>query len=516
MVSIAIDTNKNFNKMNKLLALVLATLCTLFSFTLCPLTKQEVKADEIPRVQVNAPDWTQKEYEDYYYQNGIRLGNPDTTLTVELTYSNVASHLTKRFPNYAGWTNYSNDCFSVAQIYNDNPLDKGDAQRNVIAAKNLENMNIDYIGCGRLALLCQMDFLGRYAGYSTIYAGTDLDTQEINLTRKILTEMDGLSGGDAGTFVSPLEFYRATKKIFEDYHLYSTDYEKELTFINVYGDTIFSTKTLYQKNTDIKNSIDKGMPVVVWTGPGNGKYALHYLNIYGYEYWTGTDSNGNTKPHLMYKITPNWNSQQDIYMDSDTLDFLSCGFFFFQEMQNRICIQPNDYNLPCAYNNAVETKSITTNNRITNITYLRAGYVNRYKSDNTTLEGQHLTLSAYKNNAGTAYIEYEFPSGIRFMTFDATLWSEKEKISISNSTIEMQYMDKDGDWITAISPFYHNGTCISTDYTLPTKYWFNPNDTYVEQKYYPTKIRIIVNCFSPAGDRNMGRLIIGTINVRTI
>lgn len=508
--------------MNKLLAIALATICILCTFYYCPLQQQILPLEEEQTVQTDAPDWTQQQYDEYYEKNQIKPTNPDTTLTIELDRNDVPTHLAKRFPNYSSWAVSTNplDISCVDRTYKGVPIDKGDVQTNVKTAKSLENITVPYIGCGRLALLCQMDFLGRYAGYSTIYAGTDFDTQEVALARMILTEMKGLSSDTAGTFVSPNEFYRATKEILQKYSLYSTDYNKETTFINVYGDTVFSTKSFSQKIIDINNSIDKGMPVIVWTGPGSGSehdnYALHYLNIYGYEYWIGTDSSGNQEVHLMYRIAPNWNRGQDIYMDCDTLDFLSCGFFFFQELQGRICLTPEDYNLPCMYNNSVETKSIVNNNRITNITYLRTGYVNRYKSDNVTIEKQLLTLSSYRKTAGEAYIEYEFPSGIKFLTFDAALWSSNENITISNSIIEMQYCDKDGDWIAVVTPYLHEGKTISTNYKLPTKYTFNPNDTYIDQKFYPTKIRIIVKCFNPSGDRNKGRLVLGTINVRTI
>lgn len=44
------------------------------------------------------------------------------------------------------------------------------------------------------------------------------------------------------------------------------------------------------------------MPVIWWTLGRNKaeEFGNHYMNIFGYEYWTGTDSTGNIKTHLIF------------------------------------------------------------------------------------------------------------------------------------------------------------------------------------------------------------------------
>ena len=106
-----------------------------------------------------------------------------------------------------------------------------------------------------------------------------------------------------------------------------------------------------------------------------GRFKGHYMNIFGYEYWTGIDSDGNTETHLMFKLNCNWNHSYE-YMDSDMLRAVNGGFIFFEETHEREVIQPVDYNYECRYDSYSQQKTITPTLGTPILTeYLRCGYI---------------------------------------------------------------------------------------------------------------------------------------------
>ena len=172
------------------------------------------------------------------------------------------------------------------------------------------------------------------------------------------------------------------------------------------------------------------MPVVWWTLPSNdlGDFDGHYMNIFGYEKWTGTDSSGNTVEHLYFKLNMNWygNSNYDngVYMDSNILDSsFNCGFIFFEEELPKINIKKEDYGLGESYIKSMN-KNIQKNGYTINVTTLRTGLI--HEDGFTSSKDSHITMSSKKQGAGEAYICYKsLNQAINFIFFDIRLWSSR-------------------------------------------------------------------------------------------
>ncbi len=151
------------------------------------------------------------------------------------------------------------------------------------------------------------------------------------------------------------------------------------------------------------------------------------------------------------------------------------------------------YNYPEEYNfspitatiNSVGGHTVTTNR-------LRCGYI----SDN------YLALSAKRNNAGTAYLEYHFDYAIYSITYDFGLWSDNESL-IQNSSIRLEALDSSGDWHTIRTFDAHD---MSTDKDNLLTY----TDTI---PFYSQAYRFIVETNQVQNENNRGRVVIGNISI---
>lgn len=274
----------------------------------------------------------------------------------------------------------------------------------------------------------------------------------------------------------------------------------------VSGDTIPNLSSFSTKINNLKDSIDRGMPVIWWTlGKDKaGDFGNHYMNIFGYEYWIGTDSSGNTKTHLMFVLRYNW-GDEDVYMDSDVLDAVNGGFIYFEETHEKTLIRPENYEYECQYFYDEKNKTITPKQGYTFDTkYLRTGYVNRYDSSNTNLVDQQISLSAKRTNAGEAYIQYKLPIPVKWLYLEVSWWSSSEGIAYYNGQAKVEYKDHDGNWVTQLNLLNDVSGGISNliDYKSKIK---------CEFEYPVTEFRIYVKTDNPSGDRNKGRLVLGNI-----
>lgn len=87
-------------------------------------------------------------------------------------------------------------------------------------------------------------------------------------------------------------------------------------------------------------------------------------------------------------------------------------------------ITPADYGYEGQYFFYNKTASVTVNNNFTfSTTRLRCGYI----------ENECLVLSAYRENAGVAFLEYNFNKKIKSINFDISLWSGNENLGVNSS-----------------------------------------------------------------------------------
>ena len=482
-------------------------------------------------------DLTSKELENYYINNKIFISSSNSTFSERRFYEeDVDNHLATRFNDYSNWKKTSETKY-VKDVYGENPEEIYEYDNYIQVSKRQAGNNNLHIGCGPLAMICQFEYLAKTVGYSPISSSIENSREystakeRTRLAKEIISNTDtipaesslGQSFGvapNAGSFTFPSEFINSSRELLTRYNLavpktkvtlkngkeVNETYYDDESLVIVEGDTLPNYSSLDKKIEKLKKSIDNGMPVVWWTINNKAEgYSGHYMNIFGYEYWQGTDSNGNVKRHLMFILRYNW-GEADVYLDSDVLEGPNGGFIFFCETHNRCTIKPSDYGYECEYKFDSDSKTIvpmigssfTTN-------YLRTGYVNRYlKNKEEPLK--ELTMSAKRNGAGTAYIEYSFDNPIDWVYLEMSWWSFSEGISGDNGNAIIQYKDKNNNWITQLNLF--------NDLKYPLSILID-SKTKIKCKFdkKPFSFRIIVNTNNPSGDRNKGRLVLGDIMV---
>jgi|SRR5690554_1903895 len=491
-----------------------------------------------PRYEVNSPDWSEEELINYYIEHNIFPTNVLSDVSQQLTESGVPGHLASRFPAYTNWIK-SGAGNSVGFKYGGEPIEVYEYDNDIQIAKDLAGITYNYIGCGPLAMVNQFDFLARHAGYPSISREPDTTYHKRILAREIFERTPTIPadsplaqffGADpnGGTFTFPSNVIGTSRKILEDRGLVIpkigenengtqyTYYDRD-SQLYVYGDSIPSLSSFSTKINNIKDSIDRGMPVIWWTLSNVGDFHDHFMNIFAYEYWTSTDTSGNTKTHLMFKLRMNWgeidyntNLPIDAYMDSDTLNAINSGFIYFEETHEKVLLTKQDYSSwECQYFFYEKQSYITPTkgNKIAYTNRLRAGYIDHYDSTNTYVDTQYMTLSARRAGAGQAYVEYTFNTPIDHIYVFARWWGSSEQVYSHSGQALIQYLNSNGQWVNAfnlledvpypyLSKLEHYPTGISCRFNEPA-YTF----------------RFYVEVSNPSGSSNKGRLVIEELNV---
>jgi len=156
-------------------------------------------------------------------------------------------------------------------------------------------------------------------------------------------------------------------------------------------------------------------------------------------------------------------------------------------------ILSNSYGLPEQYNFDLRFKEYNYSDaRMLSIDYLRAGYISN----------KYLTLSAKRNNAGTAYIYYSTPyKAITQTDWQMALWSDDESLQLNSSIrLESWY---NGQWNVEIDFDYHS-LSKSKDSLLDYSHSFSVP---------VTGFRIIVRTNAVKNENNRGRLVIGNVGI---
>ena len=514
--------------------------------TLIVSAEEESNKEFVSKYETWNLDLSEEELIQYYIDNDIRPASAPSGSEGKLFYGDVSNHLKTRFPAYSSWSVSTNTSY-VGDIYGGNPLETDDPNSfnlnpnpHIAEAKRLAGITYNALGCGPLAMISQFDYLARYAGYVSIANKLEDFTDPtvtkapnfVVLAREILENTDTIPADGPlgnffgvnpsnGTFTFPHEVINSSREILENHYLSikkteevvdeegnvstRTYYDNDSQIL-VSGDTIPSLSSFSTKINNLKDSIDRGMPVIWWTlGEDKAKgFGNHYMNIFGYEYWSGTDSAGNTKTHLMFVLRYNW-GEADVYMDSDLLDAVNGGFIYFEETHEKTLVKPENYGYECQYFYDEKPKTINPELGYTFDTkYLRTGYVNRYDSTNTNFVDQQISLSAKRTNAGQAYIHYELPIPVTWMYLEVNWWSSSEGIAFYNGQAKVEYKDHYGNWVTQLDLLNDVSGNISNliDYKSKIK---------CEFEYPVTEFRIYVKSDNPSGDRNKGRLVLGNI-----
>lgn len=371
-------------------------------------------------------------------------------------------------------------------------------------AIELSGVPSTYGGCGPIALIGILDYLSRTTGYTSLLADPNDYHERIRLANLVLQNTPTIEigfVGDKNTFTWPSDYMGAFNTMISMGNLNS-----QLS-ITQYG----ALSTNNTKYAQIKNSIDRGIPVTVWTygnvgdGLDWGQHVdNHYFNIYGYEEYRGYDSSGNFVSKTMYKARMNWGRTYIEYVDEDVFTGL-WGIFVYNETYQPQLIRPQEYGYPSQYHFYEIMETARLSNGFSFITNrLRTGYVWSYIND--IPDKRYLVLSAKREGAGTAFLQYQFTIPIKAINFDISLWSGNEGLNSINDSVRLEYKDSNGNWILAKEFYKNQFGQLSTIKTIPDNHYI----TFGTGAY---EIRFVVECSSPTGTRNNGRVVIGDITI---
>lgn len=466
--------------------------------------------------------------EKFYLENGIFPASPSEGTTGKITSSGMSAYLSNKYKGYDEWT--EGECSkSVSETYGGNPSEVYEYDSIIKSAKAKSNIaDYNYVGCGPLALISQLNYLAEYAGYTQFMCNPESKTQRNNLYVDVFNTIKTYpDNGDiadyikdmgfeveSGTFTFPHDFINGARQILSDYNISNgigaEDLHRNGTYkqlISVSGDTMPSLMDFNGKINKLKASIDRGMPVIWWTTNDAGYFRNHYMNIFGYEEWIGKNEDGSSKTNLFFKLRMNQGKYEDTYMDSEALDAVNGGFIFFNEELDKTLIKPTDYSFPQRYNNVFDKDALIIGNDYIEIEWLRAGYINTAGLSGTG--DWYLTMSSLKASQRMSYLSFHCMRSINFIYFDLSLWSSSEYLSSSTSYIGLEYLDENGKWNTGISFLDQSqtGRPLSKDKT-------NRDSFRYDFPYGTTDFRFMVDSGKDTTSTlNKGRVVIGDIGI---
>lgn len=485
--------------------LFVAFLCLILSVNI-PIASA---SQEEVRFEVNAPDMTEKEYEEYYKQNDILPANPEGSGVYLENENDVIGYLSN---NQSGYT-WSLDLYNSASLsdkYGADPINiKEDEYQYIIDAK-ADSSNIhDAAGCGALALISQFNYLAETLGYSAFNYYSDdnfrhamIDKNRYLRAKEVLTTTIG-ADGPKGRFIAPSNLISSANKILKSHGLQD--------IIRVYGDTVSHSGDLKQKITTLKTAIDNGIGVLWWTGTGFGNYKDHYMNIFGYETYKGVDAVGNAIEHVFFKINMNWGNITTVCLDSNVLSSSLMGFIYVQPIKPQLWVRPYEVGTGFSYNSTVAEYNQMSSSLYKmvqvpmSVRYLRSAYVRHYNSTNTLVDAMYLSMSPRKQGAGVAYIEFSFPKAVSELHFDVSWWRNADMIPSSMGEAKLQYRNAAGEWVTKID-FLETSQTVSTDLTVPSKFKVTFDEIVPIFRFY-------TSFNNPTNSRNGGRFILHDMNV---
>lgn len=378
-------------------------------------------------------------------------------------------------------------------------------------------------------MINQFEFLAEKAGYHEMipFAGNfelrkalakriieTTYTYEISSNEVMETPSDFVSS--ANTLLAQYGYnvpkYQTTTG--EDGNEKTTKYYDQDSRIIVSGDVSF----FWPSNlNNIITSIDKGMPVVWWTYEA-GDLESHYMNIYEYQIWKATDSDGNVDEHLFFKVCMNYGSipsdkvvlDDDRYIDSELIKNCSCGFIYFEEnpdYEQEIITNYDLLNIDDAYSNSsvlVNSKFFSPSSYTINCK--RAAYKEYISTSYTQdLNNKYLSLSSVRSSVNDAYIEFNFEEEVKEVKFFYTLYSTTELLDEPTDKILVQYKNHLNEWIILKD---------LNDEEIPT----SPKNAKQVKFIFPfsiTSFRIFIEHPSVSyNSYDLGRLLISNMNFK--
>lgn len=113
-----------------------------------------------------------------------------------------------------------------------------------------------------------------------------------------------------------------------------------------------------------------------------------------------------------------------------------------------------------------------------------------------------LVMSAKRNNAGTAYMEYHFNHNISRVDYELALWSDNESL-ILNSSIRFEALNSNGIWVP-LREFDAKTMSQNKDYLI---------SYHTEIDFQSRAFRFIIETNQVQNENNRGRVVIGDVTV---
>ena len=347
-----------------------------------------------------------------------------------------------------------------------------------------------YGGCGPIAMIGICDYLSAVLGYAEIISNPYDYNIRIDFATKIFNEVPTMEVGMPGeknTLILPGTYVESFNKLMKECGL--ADNIVAENHLNIVGSEL----------DYLKESIDNGMPVTVYSGFINSSdFGEHYFVCYGYVDYVLFHKETKERLDKTFLLCHKNGNKSEIYCDANILNELQCGIICYDIKYNLTNIKASDFSeefinhdtgLGQYFFDSREEMVNTSTGYSFNTNRLRCSYI----------ENQYLVLSANRQGAGEAYLEFELDNAIRALELDMGLWSGMENFS-SGDIIRIDYYDE--GWQRHII-YDYNEMSTSKDLLEHYKIVF-PQEV--------TKFRIYVKCNSlVSSDRNKGRLVIDNI-----
>lgn len=409
----------------------------------------------------------------------------------------IKSHLERQYPGY-DWVRYDDKCALTSDVSGQIPIEmqsdyfpKDDIQAAIDLAGVRDKTS--YGGCGPIAMMGILDYFARYLGYDEIMEDPTNSEQRIALAAEILSRANIIPLFGDNTFLYPTHYNDCF-----DIMMYNRDMLDVLnandTF-NMHG----GWKSVYWNQ--IVENIDKGLPVTMCTGLmcGEGSFAKHYTNIYGYETWNGISNDGGEKMTKEFvKARLNFGLPGEYYCDADILDCAQVGIITYNvDYDFKYSFSASDFddyfeNDEGGGQYFFDPKSISL--------YVPDGWLLETERLRTSyIENQYLVLSPNRKNAGIAYLDILFTHDLKRLSFDASMWSSKE--GVANEDFVVQYYD--GGWKDH----------IVLDLSKLSKIKDNPDSFVALFPENTRRIRFYATHRNPSGSRNKGRVCLDNFEV---
>ena len=437
------------------------------------------------REQNEAPINQRESLNAYYAKNKIFPSNNPSPID-PIKENEVSSYLANNYGG-SGWHMVSSSSKSVEDITGTIPYELDEYSETIQSAKNSAGISSTYIGCGRLALLNQFDYIDRAFNFIELGNHTsdvdyfeNLATTVFQITPGIASEsLGGSIIGLTGTYVSPSDFLDSAIEVCENYGMDQIEYIDPLNYqttfpFNITGDYLINNSPSSTKLNAIKDSIDQGMPVVWWTGHlAPNPYINHYMNVYSYEKWASYSSGG-AVTHYMFRLRMNWGESFIAFVDENVLLANNGGFIFFTPNDLHTYVNFTTLNLPSSFLNQ-ESSIISPQDNVTEY-YGRRAALKTYTTPDDYASHLTFCMSGRNGNYTQSYFGLAFNKEIASITFYLAKWHND--VFDSNDSL----------YLGVFGPGYSNSypinlSLLSNDYYHPSRLMFSffPHDTSIKE-----------------------------------